>query len=311
MNRLDANETRYFARQLELIQEEVYKQEYPELKARTLIPLDITGGNAILSKTYRQTKAYGRAGIVNNYATDFKAVGQSGEEVTQGIKTIGDSYNFSIQDIRAAAYMKQNLSSDLAIIAKDAIMREENFLAFMGDAKYKLEGFLNNSAVTKVQVANDGTGSSRAWASKTPTQIVRDITELIQKISTDSLDIERADTLLLPTNQFVKLAMTKMGDYTDTTLLSWMATQLSVVGIKNIDYLLELETAGVGSTPNVPVATFMLYTRNPKKVRLSIPSDFYQYPMQQEHQMFYVDCEERFGGVQFIAPKSAIMGYGI
>lgn len=310
MIKLDANETRYFARQLELIQTTVYKQEFPELKARMLIPVDFEGGNAILTKTYRRTKAYGRAGIVNNYADDYKAVGESGEEITVGIKTLGDSYGYNIQDIRAAAYMKQNLSSDLAILAKEAIMREEDYLAFNGDSKYKLEGFLTAKALPKVQGAATGTGGSTLWSKKTPAQIFEDIKAAVKKIQTDTLGIEKPDTVLFPTKYFTDFAFDKISDNSDTTILEWLTAKLKLVGVTSIDYLLDLDNLTVDSTIK-DVGAFMLYTRKPHKVRMLVPFDFYQFPVQQVHQHFYVDCEERFGGVQYIVPKSALLTYGI
>lgn len=302
--RLDANETKFFSRQLEFIKAEVYKTDLPTLKARTLIPVDFSGGNWATSITYRQSKALGRAKVVNNYGDDFPRVGNSREEFTVKVKSLGASYGYSIQDIRAAAKTGMNLKNDEAIAAKESILREENEIAFKGNSDNNLVGFFTEVNVPKAEVA--GTGTAKLWINKTPDEIVKDLTTAIGAITTATKGIERADTLLLPSAHFENLASTRLSASLETTIMDWIKTKLMVLGINNIDWLNELTGAGPSGKD-----MFMLYTRRPDKVVLSIPQDFEQFEEERMKMEYTVACHSRIAGVQFIKPLSAYKGYGI
>jgi len=303
---LDSSEMMWFERQQELVKTKVYEVEFPRLKARTLFPIDNSGGNWANVVTYPQERMTGDAKIVNNYADDFPRTDIINEEFSHGIHSLGASYGWSIQDIRLAIKNGTNLQARKANSCKDAILRRENYIAFYGDSNQNIYGFLTEPNVPNIAVAADGTGSSPLWVDKTPDQIIRDITVLIKKIKVDTKDIEEADTLLLPVAQFSYLASTRLDASIETTILTWLGQQLRVQGITNIESVVELTGSGTGSTDQ-----FVLYRRDPDKLVLNIPSDFEQFPVERKGMSFSVACHSRVGGIQFIRPLSAIKGYGI
>ena len=99
----DANETAMFTRQLEAIYAQTYDIKYPDNKARMLIPADGRPGPGAESFTYRQFDIFGEARVIHNYANDFPNAEVQGKEFNQKIKGIGVSYQYTIQDLRAAS----------------------------------------------------------------------------------------------------------------------------------------------------------------------------------------------------------------
>src|SRR5215467_13234664 len=81
--RCDANETALFARQLEYIYTQTYDIEYPDLKARQLIPVDTRVPSGADSFTYTQYDKLGEAIIVHNNAQDFPNADIVGKQFKQ------------------------------------------------------------------------------------------------------------------------------------------------------------------------------------------------------------------------------------
>ena len=100
---LDADQTMFFQRELEHIKSRTYDIRYAELKARSLIPVSGEAGPGAESITYYQYDMVGVAKIIANYATDLPRADVRGKKFTSPVESLGASYGYSVQDIRAAA----------------------------------------------------------------------------------------------------------------------------------------------------------------------------------------------------------------
>lgn len=301
---LDADQTMFFQRELEHIKSRTYDIRYAELKARSLIPVSGEAGPGAESITYYQYDMVGVAKIIANYATDLPRADVRGKKFTSPVESLGASYGYSVQDIRAAAKAGKPLEQRKANAARRSIEQQINTIALFGNADHNLPGFLNNENVPVASVAADGTGSSTEWSTKTPDQVVRDMNALANGIVSTTKGAEVPTTLLLPLSQFTYIASTRMGDGSDTTILKFFLENSPF--IREVDWVNELDGAGSGGA-DIMVA----YRRDPDALTLEIPQDFEQFPAQEQGLEFVIPCHTRIGGVIFYYPLSASIGEGI
>lgn len=301
---LDAAGDVFFARQLEYIQSKIYEYEYPALKAFQYIPInyDIPAGAEFVTATGFQS--VGRARIINSYADDLPEAGLLGTQLTNPVQTIGTSYRYSHQEIRAAQFNNLNLPLRLAEAARRANDQLVNDLAIAGNPLSGMTGLVNNPAVPVFAVPADGTGGSTEWSTKTPDQILRDLNLVVNQIVVNSNGVEMPDTLLLPIEQYTLIASTPRSINSDTTILQYFL--LNNQFITRVDWLAQLNGAGVGGA-DVMIA----YERNENKLAMQIPLPFTQHPPQERNLEFVIPCESRFGGVTIYYPMSVIVGEGI
>ena len=89
---LDAEESIFFARQLEHIKTQVWEVLYPLMKARDLIPVSTVADPADEYITYDQYDKMGLARVVRDYAKDFSRIDVSGKQYTAKVVSIGDGF---------------------------------------------------------------------------------------------------------------------------------------------------------------------------------------------------------------------------
>lgn len=301
----DANELAFFARELESISTKTYDAKFARLKAREMIPVayDAKPGDTVY--TYRTYTPIGFAKIIANYANDLPRVTVKGTETHANIRDLATSYGWTIQEVRASARTPgKNLDTRLASAARRAIAQAENRIAFLGDEDNNMLGLLNNPNVPTGAVTADGVGGSTTWAQKTPEQIIRDVTVLINDIVDVTNEVEEPDTVLFPVAQFSILSTVARGPYQTGTILSFLKEAFPF--IKFWGRLTELKTAGTGGT-----AMMIAYKRDEEHLALQISSEFEQLPVQVKGLEFNVPCLESLAGTVIYYPLSVNTAYGI
>lgn len=302
--KLDANEQAFFSRQLEHVKSRTYDTKYKNLKATALIPVSFEAPTGADYITYRSFTAVGFAKVVADYVKDFPRVDVYGEEKTAKIKSLGDSYGYSIKEIRRAQMANVPLDSKKAMAARRAIDELIDRIAWLGDAASGLQGFINYPGITEYTVPNDGTGSSKTWASKTADQIIRDVTGLVNAVWVTTNGREVPDTLILPLEKYNVLATKRLTDSSDTTLLKYIKENLPYLTL--IDWVSDLKGAGAGGADRM-----MVYVRDEEHVTLEIPQAFEQFAPQQTGMEFEIPCHAETAGVIVYYPLSVAYGDGI
>ena len=107
--RLDQGEQVFFDGQLTLIKARTYDVIHKDLKALTLLPVSTEQDDAAEHIEYRSYDQVGMAKIVSDYANDFPRVDTLGTKKSIQVHSLGDSYGYSIQEIRRAARANFNL----------------------------------------------------------------------------------------------------------------------------------------------------------------------------------------------------------
>lgn len=301
--RLDANETQVFARQLEYIFQQPYNVEYPELKARALIPVDYSVDAAATSHTFRQYDTLGEADFIDDYSTDLPNGELFGKEFTAGVKSLGASYQYSIQDLRAAQKANFALTAEKANLTRGMIETKLDKVAAFGDVTYNLDGFLKDRAGTSVGV--DQTSNitlTTSWAAAVTdadlAKILNDVYMLCSSVWIQTKQVRRADTLLVSTKVYAKLAFSKINQYGQVSLLQYILA--NTPGLKAIEPWVRLDAAGASGKDRL-----FAYNKDPRVQSLMICQEFEQFAPQNRNLAFTIPCHLRTGGVVWRYPLAA------
>ena len=306
--RLDANESVFFKRELEFIKQKSYDAKYKALKGLEIIPISAEANNGATEITWRKFYGIGFAKLISDYATDFPRVDTYGEEATVKCKGIGSSYGYTIKEIRASQYSQKRLDQRRADFARRATDEKINNIALFGDTQSGLNGLMNYPGITGATIPADGTGSSRTWASKTPDQIIRDVTNIVNAVVATTNGVEVPDLLLLPLAQYNDISTRRVGTYNDTTVLEYILKTSPY--IKKIDFLVEL--AGMGlSLGTTGYDRMLLLCQDEDHLTLEIPQPFEQFDPQLRGMTYEIPCHAETAGVIVYYPLSIAYGDGI
>ena len=302
--RLDSNESVFFNRELAYVKAKSYDAKYAELKGLSLIPISTEAGAGVNEIIFHQYRGVGFAKVIADYAKDFPRVDIYGEEKAVKVKGIGDSYGYSIKEIRASQRTGKNLDQRRAITARRAHDEMMNRMALKSNTADGTFGLLDFPGITEVTLQADGTNSSKTWASKTPDQIVRDINDLVSAVMEPTSAREVPDTLLLPIAQYNDIATRRIGEAGEKTLMRYILDNSPY--IKKIDWLSELKNFGAGGTNRALVGRF-----DEEHLTLEIPQPFEQFEAQQEGMEFTIPCHSECAGTIIYYPLAFAYADGI
>ena len=301
---LDADETAIFSQQLKHVKAQAYDVIRKELKALSLIPVSTEGDPGADQIAYRSFDQVGIAKIVSDYAKDFPRVDIYGVEKFVPVKSLGDSYGYSIQEIRRAQLAGLKLDTRRALAARRAMDEKQDSIGWFGDADAGLKGLLTSEGTTEYIAANNAAGTSKTWANKTADEKLNDIIGIITAAPNSTNGKEIPDTLILPLPLYNDLAYTPYGDNRDKTLMRFILDNYPT--ITRIDWVSDLAAAGAGGTGRV-----LAYARDPMKLTLEIPVRFEQFPPQQSGLEYTIFCHQRTGGVILYYPMSVVFCDGL
>lgn len=296
----------FFARELDYIKSKSYDKVYPEFTALNHFPITHEVPEGAETVTYYSYEKTGFAEIISNYATDLPRADVKGEPTTAMIKSIGDSYGYSVQDMRASRMAGKSLDTRRAEAARYSADRKVNQIAFAGDKVHKLMGMLStdNDIPLYTLATVDGKTS---WKDKSAGQILDDINGMFAYQAKLTQDVERADTLALPPDVYIDIS-TRQIPNTGYTVKKFL--------LENAPYLKEIISAPELSEQNGDTNPYganvaLLYTNSEEKFSLEIPMAFYQYPLQNRNLEVIIPCEERVAGIIMYYPLSALIAVGI
>lgn len=301
---MDADESIFFARELESVKSKSYDVKYAELKARRLIPVSMDAGPGAETIKYEQYDQVGMAKVIASYADDLPRADIKGKEFVSMVRGLASSFGYSLQEVRAARMAGKPLEQRRANSARRAIEQKLNTIAFFGDTNHNLGGFINAANISTVTIPADGTGASALWTAKTADLILRDMNLVANFIVENTKGVEVPDTMLLPIQQYNIAASKRIGVDSNMTVLRYFLETNPY--IKGIEWVNELKGAGSGATDVI-----MAYKRDADHLSLEIPQDFEQFEVQPKNLEYLVPCHARIGGVIVYYPLSVCKGEGI
>ena len=300
----------FFARELDYIKGKSYDKIYPEFSGLNHFPITHEVPEGAESMTYYSYEKTGMAEIINNYATDLPRADVKGKPSTAYVRSIGASYGYSMQDMRASRMAGKSLDVRRAESARYANDRKTNVIAFAGDKDNNLVGVLstdnNIPLYTLKEVTVDGQKYTD-FAHKSASEILDDINGMFAYQSKITNGVEKADTLMVPNSVFIDIS-TRQIPNTGYTVLRFLKENAPF--LKEIVSAPELE-ANASETNPYSSGVLFLYTNSEEKMSLEIPMPYYQYPLQNRNLEVVIPCESRAAGMILYYPLSALIAVGV
>lgn len=311
---LDADEKVFFGRELEKVKARTYDVKYPAYKAKSLIPVSSEAGEGAETISYQQFDTVGMMKLINSYADDLPRSDIKGAEFISPVRSLGGSYGYSVQEIKAARFAGKPITAKKAEAVRRAYEAAVNKIAWLGNAASPefagLNGFIYNPNIPSAAVADNAGGTSKKFADKTPDEIIADLNSLVNDIITVSKGVEIPDTVLLPVEQYAHISSTAKSSDSDTTILDFF--KKANPNITTVDWVNEL--AGLAVAPSggaAPVDIMIAYRRSDEVLTLELPTMFEQFPAQERNLEFVVPAHGRIGGVIVYYPLACNIREGI
>lgn len=302
----------FFARELDFVKSQSYDVEYPEFTALSLFPMSSEVDPGAETVTYYSYDKTGLAKIISNYATDLPRADVKGKPTTAIIKSLGDSYGYSIQEMRASRMAGKSLDTRKAESARYQIDYLNNKIAWNGDAETGLKGVLSTDNDVPLYTVANGAKGTTSWADKTEDEILADITGMLKQMATVTKKVEKPDTLALSSDAYIEI-QNKRIEGTATTVLKYI--QDNIPNIKQIVSCPELDADSVETNPYAAAsdgkAVALLFKNDSRKLSIENPLPFMQYPIQTQGLEVVVPCEARTAGAMIYYPMSLLIAVGV
>lgn len=302
----------FFARELDYVKTKSYDVQYPELTALNLFPISHEVDAGAESTTYYTYDKSGMAKIIDNYSTDLPRADVTGKPTTVQIRSLGDSYGYSVQEMRASRLAGKSLDTRKGESARYQVDSATNKLAWAGDEDHGLLGVLSKGQnIPLYTLPNNVGGTSTAWKDKTADEILADVNGMTAQVSRTTKNVERPDTLCVPADVYMDIATRRLGD-TNETVLSYLLSKSPY--LKNVVPAPELDHDSKDTNPyaasgNQGVA--FLFKNDENKLTLEIPMPFMQHQLQVKNLETIIPCESRVAGVIVYYPMSALIAVGV
>ena len=297
----------FFARELDQVKAKTYDRQYPELSALNYFPQTSEINPGAETFTFYSYDEVGLAEIISSYSTDLPRVDALGKPRTVHIRSLGDAYGYSVQEMRAASFANKSLDSSKASAARRAIETKHNMIAFVGDKATGLVGvFSDDNGVPRYTIPAGASGET-SWEKKTAQEIIKDVSGMHEAVDNLTNSVEKPDTLMIASSVYSILSRTII-DGTATSVLAFIRDNFD--WLKQIIPAPELNAKNTACNPTGENLVF-LYTNDAEKFSVETPMPFYQHPAQNKNLEVEIACESRVAGATFYYPLSAIIGMGI
>jgi hypothetical protein len=323
---IDTDLGNFFARQLEYISMSIRTQLFSPKKFRELIPFSPDQPDiGAESYTWYQESKQGIAKPGSSYSNQAPRVevGTVGP-FTSPIRPLTAAYGYSLQEVRAAQRVNNNLIVRKALNARRSIEFGLNDIAFFGDSGQKIPGLIAPSTVTGVTIVEVTTGSNskKTWADKIanghPEEVLADLNKMANSVVEQSDGNIIPTTILLPLAQYNLISSAPISTLTLETILQRFLQNSAFV--KEVTWAPELKAAAAtGAAPakggnaldqnGKDIA--LCYNRDPMTVNQKIPLDFSELPPQLKDYETIINCEARSGGTVWEQPLGGLFTFGI
>lgn len=296
VHRFDANETAFLSRELEFVRTRVFEVQYADLIARNLVPIANDIPASADTYVYKVMDRVGEAKVIANGAKDLPRVDVIGREETGKVRTLGDSYGWTVYELREAARTGTPLADLKARAARAAIETQiDNMLATGNTDKQSgmgVTGLINNADVEGL-----GITAFDHWVLGTTTsaQMVAELNAFVSGTVTTSKQKFIPDTLVIPSNRYEIVSQAPWGVDSDKSALRWFLE--NSVYIKNVVPWYRLTGAGASGKDRM-----IAMKRDPLVLEGVIPQEFEQFPPQAQGLEMVVNCTARSGGVKIYQP---------
>lgn len=273
--------------QLESHEAEVYERPYPMIRYMELVPVDTSASEWAQGITWVSADGYGEADFIGKYGQDFPVVNRSKEKHSILVDTLGASYEYTLQDLRTAMMMGQDISSENVELVFRVMEEKIDSIVLDGVESLKWDPLWNKTGVPNVPIPNNAADDSKLWTDKTGYEIAKDCFFILSAVHKNSKTVYMADTLLIPDDAYNYIVATTLHGGTDTTIFDFVSranpytartgNRLMIRSVRGID------KAGPGG-----VGRIMAYTRDSRVLKFHLPMATRFLPVFQKNPLTWV-----------------------
>lgn len=309
--RLDAADSYFLSQQLENLDPTAYYELFAGRIGRRFIP--VVDNIAPYDEVYKYQMVHfkGSAKKGGPHTKDHRAATVVKTEVTQAMKKIPVEYGWTVDEIRASKAKGLNLDSDSLQAAVGSVEQEiDDMLAFGDPSTTSITGLLNNAAIADTTpIAKTGGGTSWLGATVKPSEIIKDITNMVADARESLKQALEPGTgmpafakfsLLLPQKHMSLIASTPRSDNSDTTILRYVLDNNP--WLASIEDWWQLDEADAGNPMAVLYPAMPNGVGHPRAMGALIPYDFESLDPQERGHDIVVPASGKCGGVAIRYP---------
>lgn len=308
--RLDAGETVIVAA-AGMLSSELSSQKIirPTAKARSLMTVTHEverGAKTWFYKVYDHT---GMAQLVENYSDDIESVALFATKVTGDVLTYAKSYDWTWEDMNAAAKTQTALQNDLAAAVAESFEVRLNQVAAIGHTGTDVTGLLNNPNIPDANAAPAAAGGNAPeWDGddKTPEEILVDLLAAWAAVKTNSKGVHSADTIVMPLSHIILITTLTLDSLNNAPTVLEQFKKLTGVNWVIEDWHFT-ETADPSGGPML----CMYQKSGPYAPQLEVPVEPEDLPPQPKALAVVVNTLAKMAGVRVRYPLAATYLYNI
>ncbi|WP_252108986.1 MULTISPECIES: DUF2184 domain-containing protein [unclassified Halomonas] len=290
----------FLARQLDYVKSRIYDVNTAPLRGLRLVPMSTEVPEHAESFTYRIWDMVGMAVFISNYADDLPRADVSGKEATAKLKSLGDAYGYSLDEMRTAQALGVALSERKGRAARRAIDELINRVCLVGDADHGFYGITNHPNVGETVITGNWTDPAT-----TGLQILDDLFAMYDAVRIQSYGYHIPNTLgIAPTRQTVLSRKSVNGENGNFESV-WTRFSAQYPGVEMIDAY-ELEPSASGADDSV----VLMYERDEDNLSIEVPRAFEQLPAEKRNLEMVIACIAKISGVNIYRPLSITKGVG-
>jgi hypothetical protein len=304
---------------LAYVEQQLYQTEYTEPLYKNAFAsgaIDTSAGWARTVEVY-SIDMVGMGKFLSGNALDIPIADIGFKRGVSPIESAGIGYRYTYEELMTAQYASANgsvvpgqaLDASRAMVCRTAFEQHVDMVALTGDTDKGYEGLFNNSNVPTANVIN-GASATPGWETKTADEILFDINDAINDVFAQTKNIDKANTLALPSSAFQLIAGMRLGTVNDTTVLEFIRSKNVYTAMTNspleIVPFLHLETIGAGSTKRM-----IAYNKNPIKQKMHVPVPLQFLAPQLKGYEYQVPGIYRLGPAEWRYPLSGVYRDGI
>jgi hypothetical protein len=287
----------WLARQLDYVKSKTYDRMYPAMNANRLVPDATDTPEWAETITIRMFDPVGMAKVVANYADDLPRVDLRAAAKTVAVKTIGDSYGFNVNELRASRATGVALDQRKADMARRAIELKINSIKLMGDTTFGLYGLFNNPNLPVYTMPNTGD-----WTVLTGAQIYTNMIGMVNAYNLQNNGIHLADHLELAPKAYAAANSQFVTGPTGIPITALALFQQANPTI-TVENIWELQGSGAGGKDLA-----IMYERSVDNFAHDYVMPFTQLPPEQRNLEILTNCLARSAGVSVYYPLAFLTG---
>ena len=312
--------TIYFQDELDSVLLEVWKK-YPETKYSTIFPMSTNDDPGALNVGYTQYNEIGMSEIIANLADDSVTVDVEGERIIIPVYEIGNHYSYSNWELESDEFARRKkmgsvgLETARAMASARSVEVHHDEIAILADAdgskKYgKMQGLVYHPNVTKVAAVAGADSGATIWSGKTPTEILKDITDQRTLIIKNTKGVYRPDTIVLPDDELARLESTPRSADNDTSILTWLKANLPGITFETHHLLSDVSKNPSTGVPGFDGNVMLMYKKEREVFAYKKTAAYDTYEPVNEGRGYRVEAYSRSAGVEVIQPLAIVVFYG-